>query len=184
MSRENVDQNLVEIRLLTPAEGPLCQEFSCGDADLDDFLRSDALRLADQRVVRTYVAFYEERLVGYVAVLADAIKLQTGERKKLGLNHGDHPVIPAIKVARIGVCKDTRQSCRGLGMHLMKFAAFVALGAAETHGCRLLTVDAYPDAVTFYEKLGFVRNKVSEHPGKTLSMRFDLFSATPASWIV
>jgi hypothetical protein len=38
--------------------------FTCGEPDLDDFLRSDALRLQSHRLARTYLALYETVLVG------------------------------------------------------------------------------------------------------------------------
>jgi hypothetical protein len=67
---------------------------------------------------------------------------------------------------------------------LMRFAADRAYSIADSAGCRLLTVDAYPDAITFYESLGFLRNKAKayrerEHP----SMRFDLFAPEPPRWL-
>jgi hypothetical protein len=59
----------------------------------------------------------------------------------------------------------------------MRFAADRADSIADSAGCRLPTVDAHPDAITFYESLGSLRNEAQpdrerEHP----SMRFDLFA--------
>jgi hypothetical protein len=34
-------------------------------------------------------------------------------------------------------------------------------------GCRLLTVDAYPGSVSFYEHLGFTRNLHEAHEGRS-----------------
>ena len=61
----------------------------------------------------------------------------------------------------------------------MHFAKNVALGISATAGCRVLTVDAYPHAVSFYEHLGFKANKeaAKAKPGASnLSMRLDVFS--------
>jgi len=35
------------------------------------------------------------------------------------------------------------------------------------HGCRLLTVDAYPESVAFYERFGFVANRAKPYQGRT-----------------
>jgi len=60
--------------------------FACGVIDLDEFLRDDALRLQGERVARVYVALAEERIVGYVALVADSLVLETGEKRKLKLS--------------------------------------------------------------------------------------------------
>jgi hypothetical protein len=61
--RSRVAAGQLRIRLLASADEPLLHTFSCGDPDLDDFLRTDALRLQAQRVASTYLAFFEEQLV-------------------------------------------------------------------------------------------------------------------------
>jgi hypothetical protein len=48
----------------------------------------------------------------------------------------------------------------------------------------LLTLDAYPTSVGFYETLGFVRNLDHTYAERERpSMRLDLFSATPPKWL-
>jgi GNAT superfamily N-acetyltransferase len=159
--------------------------FSCGDPDLDGFIRDDALRLQAQKLLRTYLATtHDDGIVGYVTLLADAVKLQTRERKKLALRYTDHPIVPALKIARLA-CATHLQRRRGVGTALVRFSYFTGLGLAEHAGCRLLTLDAYPKSISFYEKLGFVRNRSKEngnpnHP----SMRLDMFSPEPPSWLV
>jgi GNAT superfamily N-acetyltransferase len=168
----------------------LAAAFSCGDDDLDDFIRSDALRYQALRVARTYLAFEDARLVGYLTVAADAVQLTSGERKKIhsdnagALGHEYHGSVPALKLARLGVCREYRSECVGCGRQLVKFCAWLVFQNAKTFGCRLLTVDAYPDAVGFYEKLGFQRNsdklyRERSHP----SMRFDVFAKKVADWV-
>lgn len=86
-------------------------DFTCGDDDLDDFIRSDALRLHTLNVARTYVAHYRGHACGYVASMTDAIVLKPNERKKIrdaggrGLAFDDHPVVPPLKIARLAVGK-------------------------------------------------------------------------------
>ena len=90
----------LKVRLVIDSDSAALNAFTCGEPDLDDFLRNDAARLGRQRVVRTYVAFFDGELVGYVALLADAVVLDTKERRKLALGSQGHPVVPALKIAR------------------------------------------------------------------------------------
>lgn len=163
--------------------------FSCGDspdqADLNDFLKSDALRYAATGMSQTYVAVADAAVVGYVTLLMDAIWLNPDEKDEF--RRADVPVgmtIPALKVGRLA----RLQSCRIplVGTALMRFAFATLVDQSERVGCRLLSVDAIPSAVEFYEKLGFVRNLHFNHAtGKrrtTTSMRFDAFAPTLADW--
>jgi hypothetical protein len=121
--RPPVDPGLLLVRLLTDEDKALLSAFTAGDKDLDDFLKSDALRLQGLNVVKTFLAIHlAEGQVGYISLLADAVVLETKERKKLALSHQDHPVIPALKVARLAVGEDFRKRYRGAGEALMRFA--------------------------------------------------------------
>jgi ribosomal protein S18 acetylase RimI-like enzyme len=157
--------------------------FTCGDDDLDDFIRSDAAALQRGNVVRTYLARYEGNVEGYVSLLTDAVVLETRERKKLALGSGAHPIVPALKVARLAVSASFRAMHRGLGEVMMRFALSKALDIADQVGCRVLTVDAYPASIAFYENLGFVRNRAKQYQGREHpSMRLDIFPPEAPSW--
>ncbi len=178
-----INPKLLYIRELTAQDMGAAADFSCGDTDLDDFLRSDALRLQEQDVTRTFTAMYTGELAGYVALLVDAIELKSGERKKLGLSHQDHPVVPALKVARLAVAMSLRN--QGLGKELMRFALAKVRLLARHSGCRLLTVDAYPDAIEFYRRLGFVPNRATRYQDRlNLSMRFDPRTPHLPAWVI
>ena len=170
--------------MLAAEDAPELLAFSCGDEDLDDFLRTDASRLLGENVVRTYLAHCDGALMGYLSLLVDAVVLETRERKKLALGSHDHPIVPALKVARLGVSASFRAMNRGAGEALMSFAFVSALDVAEYAGCRLLTVHAYPESVGFYERLGFVQNRAKEYQSKShSSMRLDVFAPIWPSWV-
>jgi GNAT superfamily N-acetyltransferase len=181
--RSRVATAQLRVRLIARTDEPLFPTFTCGDDDLDDFLRTDALRLQAQRVASTYLAFFEEQLVGYMTLLADAVVLETKERKRLALSSQDHPSVPALKVARLAVHETFRATHAGAGTALLQIAHALALDIADRVGCRLLTLDAYPAALPFYEKLGFVVNRSRAYHGRQRpSMRLDIFPSTPHSW--
>ncbi len=67
---------------------------------------------------------------------------------------------------------------------MVKAAFAIAREVSDLSGCRLLTVDAYPDAVSFYEKLGFVRNRSPNYRGReNPSLRLDLFGRNMPDWL-
>ncbi len=181
--RKSIERAALVIRPLVSSDADVAV-FTCGDDDLDDFLQTEALRLQQLNVVRTFVAIYERELAGYASILADAVVLETKERKGLALGFRDHPVVPALKIARLGVSSAAREEYRGLGEALVSFALAKVLAVGVHVGCRLLTVDAYPQSVDFYERLGFVRNRAREYRDKDHpSMRFDAFAPTLPSWV-
>ena len=73
MIKASLDLRRLEIRLLSAADIEALRSFDCGDEDLNGFVRDDALRLATQRAVTTYVASYDGAITGYVSLMVDAI---------------------------------------------------------------------------------------------------------------
>lgn len=171
------------LALLEGSDVPSLNAFDCGDEDLNDFWVSDAWRLQVENVAKTYLAFdtRNEAVVGYFTLLSDSLHLLTRERRKLGLASDDHPIVPATKIARLGVDKNAQGL--GAGRFLVRAAFAVSRDVAELTGCHLLTVDAYPAALPFYEKLGFSPNRSPNYRGKEHpSLRFDLFGPAAPDW--
>ena len=109
-----------------------------------------------------------------MTVLADAIVLETKERKRLALSAHDHPAVAA----------PFQSTHTGVGTALVRIALAIGADVSERMGCRLLTVDAYPESVAFYERLGFVRNRAKVYQGREHpSLRLDIFPAEPPSWV-
>lgn len=183
--RSNVTSEDLKVRVLAAADAPLVTAFTCAEPDLDDFLRADALRLQSHRVARTYLAFHGAGdLVGYMTLLADAIVLETKERKRLALSAHDHPAVAALKIARLAVSDSFRSTHTGVGTALVSIALAIGADLSDRIGCRLLTVDAYPESVAFYERLGFVRNRAKPYQGREHpSMRLDIFPADLPAWV-
>jgi GNAT superfamily N-acetyltransferase len=173
----------VAITQLSSDDLTILHKFSCGDEDLDDFLKNDAWRLQTEKVATTYIAVDAQgALAGYFSLLADSVQLQTRERKKLGLTSDDHPFVPALKIARLAVNEQHQGS--GVGLLMTKACYYMAQTVAKTAGCRLLTVDAYPAALDFYLRLGFKPNRAGqykdrEHP----SLRLDVFESKTPDWL-
>lgn len=142
----------VTVRRLAPGDDRA--GFRSGNVDLDRFF----IRYAGQNQFRhhigtTWVAIDEAGLIaGFVTVTASEIApavLPTSKRKRLP----EYPV-PVLRLARLAI--DERFRGTGVGSTLVRSALSLAHQMAVDVGCAGVVVDAKPDAVAFYERLGFV----------------------------
>ena len=147
----------MEIRLLRESDDR--SQFRCGDVELDRFLQKYAgQNQFRHHVGTTYVAVQGETVIGYVTVAPGQIEIEdlpASLRRKLP----GYP-LPVLRIARLAVDASTRG--QGLGKLLLRFALDLAVRLAREFGCIGAMVDAKPDAVSFYEKLGFMPLEVLE----------------------
>ena len=61
--------------------------------------------------------------------------------------------IPSLKIGRLGIDKSYKG--KGLGKMILYSVISNCLKFNENQACRLITVDAYKQAVPFYQKMGF-----------------------------
>ena len=147
----------MEIRLLQDSDDR--SSFRSGDADLDRFLQ----RYAGQNQFRhhigsTYVATEQGRVLGYATVAPGQVEIErlpAAARRKLPA----YP-LPILRLARLAV--DVSVRGQGLGRELLRFVFRLAIRLAAEYGCVGVLVDAKPDAVDFYSRLGFVAVDVIE----------------------
>ena len=150
--------------------------FQNQEKELVDFLVEDALANQAMRISTTYLAFLTEggfkKLVGYVSLLSDSIRVK--ENKELLVffdNKGIHySCLPALKIGRLAV--DALYQKKGIGTHLILFSISTGSKLSDNVGCRFITTDAKPEAIDFYNKLGF--RVLKERKGKLIPMYFDL----------
>lgn len=160
----------MEIRALRETDDRTA--FRSGDADLDRFL----VKYAGQNQFRyhlgtTYVACGAGRILGYATLAPGQIevdRLPARRRKRLP----GYP-LPILRLARLAV--DIAAQGQGIGTALLRFVFRLALRLADEYGCTGVVVDAKPDAVTFYEGLGFFALEVLEGHGAARPMPTSLF---------
>jgi hypothetical protein len=75
--------------------------------------------------------------------------------------------VPALKVARLATSSSFQSRMRGTGSLLMRLSYNVGLQIGDKVGCRLITLDADPEAVAFYEHLGFTSRKPDKKTRQT-----------------
>lgn len=138
------------VRPLEPSDDR--SAFRSGNIDLDRFFQ----RYAGQNQFRhhigtTWVAVREGRILGFATL--SAAHLEVGElpaalRRKLPA----YP-LPVLRLARLAVAEEAKGL--GVGRALLHAVFTLAWRMADDLGCVGVVVDAKPEAVGFYERLGF-----------------------------
>jgi len=174
---------LEDIRVVKLDNALDISDFDCGDADINGFLKDDALHHQDEMITSTILFLYNDKILGFCSLAADAIKLSQEEKIECIINKGDmkhYPQYPAVKLARFG--RDRRYAKQGIGKNIIIPWVIGYLKGFERVAVRFITVDAYQKRIGYYEELGFVRNEHVDYArmreGMPLSMRFDLRVST------
>lgn len=169
MSNSRIE--LAEIRIEEISKIYDLSKFDCEDKDLNEFLKQDSFEYKKQLIAKTFIAIYKEQVIAFFSMMNDSIKLklkETEETKKLRRLHE----YPAIKIGRLGV--DKKYKRKGVGKIIIKFAIGLTRRINEISACRFVTVDSYPNAVSFYEKISFIKNLMYEKKREFVSMRLDI----------
>lgn len=152
--------------------------FDCDDADTNDFLKNDALIHQDERIATTILFIYDEKILGFCSLAADAIKLSEKERIRCIKDRGDlkhYPQYPALKLARFGRDKEYRGMQIGKNVIIPWVIGYAK--SLDNVAIRFITLDAKPKRIPYYEALRFVRNEHKDYGKKEdrpISMRLDL----------
>jgi len=146
-------------------------EFTCGEASLDDWLRRRALTNHLSGASRTFVVTdLDDRVYGYYAMAAGAVSHQSAT-SNVRRNMPDP--IPVMVLARLAV--DLRAQGIKLGASLLQDAVGRAMSVSQNAGVRALLVHALHDrAKQFYEHYGF---QESPQHSMTLMLRLNSLKA-------
>lgn len=154
--------------------------FDCGDEDLNDFLLNDAKAFHKKQIAFTYILEDDGRILAYFCLLNDKISRQDSSNLMWKRIKKEFPIekqfssYPAVKIGRFAVDKSAHGS--GLGTWLMTSLKFLLQEKHIVSAFRFITVDAYINAIPFYEKNEFrllMPNDPNEH---TKTMFFDMFA--------
>lgn len=147
------------------AASHVLDDFDCGEASLDEWLKRRALTNQMSGATRTFVvADQDVRVHGYYAIAAGAVSHQAAT-SRVRRNMPDP--IPVMVLARLAV--DQRAQGNKLGASLLQDAVGRVVRVAQNAGVRALLVHALHDrAKQFYEHYGFQESP--QHP-MTLMLR-------------
>jgi GNAT superfamily N-acetyltransferase len=143
--------DLVEVRLLDPSDDR--KAFRSGNIDLDRFF----VRYAGQNQFRhhigtTWVAVRQGQIVGFATV--SAAHLEVGDLPETLRKGLPGYAVPVLRLARLAVAGECHG--QGIGRLLLRMVFSLAWRMANDFGCLGVLVDAKPEAVDFYDKLGFI----------------------------
>ena len=180
MVRQCVDVSTKSFIRLDPNN--VVKNFSCGDADLDDFIlhRASAFQKHLLSVSYVYVDDVSGRILAYCSLANDKVAITDFKdraefnrfRKKRGFpNEKRLKSYPAVKLCRLGV--ETSAKGQQIGTTVLDYIKSMFVIENKT-GCRFLTVDAYLEAVPFYVKNGFRFMTQDDNDPHTRLMYFDL----------
>ncbi len=127
--------------------------FSCGAPDLDRFfLHYAAQNQFKLHLAMTYVAVLDGRVLGFATVAASSLERTKVPSARLRRRLPRYP-LPVLRLARLGV--DLRAQRSGIGRALLRHVLALAVEQRDAFGCVGVVTDAKPEAVVFYEALGF-----------------------------
>lgn len=134
-----------KIRKLDPQNN--VDDFSCGQPDLDDWLKRFALINQRAGMTTVFVALSDNNVVGYYALATGGVeRADAPDRVTRGVPA--HPV-PVVLLARLAV--DSTAQKIGLGRALLRDALIRVAAAADEIGIRALLIHAKDDnARDFY----------------------------------
>lgn len=130
-------------------------DFECTSKDLSDFLKKDALDQQEMCLNTTNLIICDDKIIGFVSLLADTFKLGKIEdekvrnriKEKLRIT-GNKNNIPAVKIGRFAI--DKEYSGKGLGKHIFRSILFSLTKLKKAVGFKYITIDAYASAFEFY----------------------------------
>ena len=143
----------IVIEPLTPehrVDGFDCHTGHEEDADLNDFIKNDALNEKYEGWNKTYVAVSAgtKDVLGFFTISNDSFQVKPDVKSS---KHKPYFQVPATKIGRLAV--DKRYQQKGLGKFLVRYAiGFVVDQICRHTGCRYITLDAYPYRVGWYLK--------------------------------
>ena len=149
----------------------LLDEFGCGEASLDEWIKRRALANQQRGASRTFVvADRDGRVYGYYAMAAGAVSHQQATS---GVRRNMPEPVPVMVLARLAV--DRRAQGIKLGAALLQDAVNRAVAVSQNAGVRALLVHAIDDrAKQFYEHHGLQESP--QHP-MTLMLRLSTLKA-------
>lgn len=143
------------LKTIYDADEKKLSSFSCGNKDLDKYLKKYALTNDQNGYGKTFILEDNDEIVGFFTLCSASIQFEEYPSKLLD-KLPKYP-IPCIKIAGLAVSKSHQD--KGYGKELLKQSFIKVLSVSNTIGIRLVIVDAKETSKVFYEKYGFIKLK-------------------------
>lgn len=128
-------------------------QFECGEASIDEYLRSKALKAQEAKHAMVYVVCFKGTniIAGYYTLSSSAVALRHGATAKIRRNAPDP--LPVTVLGRMGVT--AQASGQGLSLGLLADAIERCIAAAEVIGSTALIVHPLTERLaSYYAKHG------------------------------
>ncbi|MDR3350481.1 MAG: GNAT family N-acetyltransferase [Prevotellaceae bacterium] len=166
------------IRLVRLEEDMITPPFESEDEDLNNFLLNDAKNYLKSLLAITYMYQTDDETIAYFSLSNDSLIKNEGE--KPGWNKINRAIpndkrrrsYPAVKIGRLAVAK--KYTGMGIGSLMLLTGQNMYINEQQRAGCRFLMVDAYRDALPFYQKNDFKFLTEQDVNDDTRIMYFDL----------
>ncbi|MBZ9570550.1 GNAT family N-acetyltransferase [Methanobrevibacter sp. TMH8] len=138
----NIDLNKIKIILHDGSDD--VSQFDCNHEDINEFIIEDALPQKEIMLNSTYIAKYEENIIGFFTLSADKIKIgKLGEeyKEKFKNKKINYTEFPALKLGRLGVVKQYKG--QKIGSFLLRWIFFYGIEMSKNIGFRFITIDSY-----------------------------------------
>jgi GNAT superfamily N-acetyltransferase len=173
---ESLSKNACIVRLNNDTE---VKSFESGNEDLNNFLLNDAKDYLASLLSVTYIIQSGSDTVAYYCLSNDRLSQQPEEKSiwnkinRLISNKKRRKSYPAVKIGRLAVSKKFANA--GIGTMIIRTIKGLYKNSFLQHaGCRFITVDAYKDALPFYEKNKFKYLTENDKDDATRIMYLDL----------
>ncbi len=122
-------------------------DFKCSNSKFAEYLAVSALYDQAEKIGQTWLFTYEGKIIGFITIAMAHME------KNRHIQTDTFGNIPALLIGHLATHKDYER--KGVGQHMISWAASKATELSETIGCRVVMLNPEKDAVKFYEKLNF-----------------------------
>lgn len=138
------------------------KKFNCGNSVVDRFVQSSFRNQVKQVFSIGYTLLdtsQNDRFAGFFTIANHSITMN----RLTSLNLGSLPrIIPCVRLIMLGVNKSDSRA--GLGKQLINFAFDLTKASSKSIACFGMYLDADPQALPFYIKLGFIILEGNNNP--------------------
>ncbi|WP_409200268.1 N-acetyltransferase [Methanobrevibacter sp. DSM 116169] len=138
-------------------------EFDCGEKDLTNFLRNDALNQQAINLNATQLIVCDDEIIGFVTLLADKLRIKLVDdevKQSVKEQIPNLKEVPAVKIGRFAISK--KYSNHGIGMDVMRQIIGEIVKISLNIGIKFIIVEGYAKAHNFYKKTKFKHLKKDE----------------------
>ncbi len=121
-------------------------KFDCGQTEVNDYLKNKALIQEKEKISKIYIIHKDKNIIAYSAIFCSHLFLRL-LKKNIEFR------VPGICIGQLGVDREFQN--KGIGKTLIQHAISLVDKINTYSGCRIIFVDAYDNAIEYYEKLNF-----------------------------